>query len=134
MAVTFLPIGVDAPSDPRKNVVGQSWHSHMRQNQKAAIVGNEGQALSPLLARPANPSIARGTLPSRGAKQHAGQIDARDASDQVADVLPNGSSEAQVVILTEIPLKLTIVRLLGADHLNLEWEQPRQVPDDRFGS
>ena len=35
MAVAFLPIGVDALRDPTKNMVGQSWHPHMRQEQGA---------------------------------------------------------------------------------------------------
>jgi hypothetical protein len=133
MTVSFLPVGVDAPGNPRQNMIGQSWHPDMRQNQKAAIVGNQGQALRALLDRPTNPSIPRGTLPGGRTKQHAGQIDAGGASNQVANVLPNGSSKTKVVMLAEVSLELSIVRLLGADHLDLEREQRRQTGHDRFG-
>src|ERR1041384_556116 len=93
MAVSFLPIGIDAPGDARKNMVGQSWHPDMRQNQEAAVVGNQRQALRALLRRPTNPSIPRGTLPGGGAKEQAGQIGARNASHQVSDILPNWTLE-----------------------------------------
>ena len=49
MMVARLPVGIDARSDLRKNMIGQMCDSDPRQDQKATVVGDERQALSALL-------------------------------------------------------------------------------------
>src|SRR5262249_37190878 len=77
MAVTSLPVPIDPSGDLGKEMTGQVWHDHGRQDEKSAVVGDERQALGPLLGRPTDPPITRGALPGGGPKKQARQIRAR---------------------------------------------------------
>jgi len=52
----------------------------------------------------------------------------------IAEVLANGTAIAQIMMLGQIPPEQLIVRLLGADHLDLQGLEPRQIAHDRFGN
>ncbi len=50
VAVAPLPIGLDALSDLRKNMISQLCDSDPRQDQTTTVVGDERQSLSALLS------------------------------------------------------------------------------------
>src|SRR6266852_668445 len=64
MAVAPLPVGLDPAGDLSKNMAGQRGHPQPRQDQKTAVVSDEGQALGTLPGRPTNPPISGRALPS----------------------------------------------------------------------
>ena len=96
------------------------------------VVGDEGQVASPLLRRPTDPPISGGTLPSRRAKEQAGQILSGVTPNQVAEVLAHWAAIAQIVILGQILSEYGIVRLLRANDLNPQRSQRGQVRDNGF--
>ena len=120
VAVALLPVLVDPPGDLRQEVAGQVRHDHGGQDEESTVVGNQGQALHPLLGRPTDPTIPSSALPSRGAKEQTGQIDAGATSDQIRQVLTHRSPMAQVMMLAQVTLEPSILRILGANHLNLQ--------------
>jgi hypothetical protein len=75
----------------------------VRQQQKAAIVDQQGQPSAALLFRPANPSIARAQTPGGGAKdQHPQPIPLR-RSDGVEKLLAHGANIPQIMVSGQQP-------------------------------
>src|SRR5882724_7134616 len=125
MAVASLPVLINPPGNLCKEMTGQERNDHGGQDEEATVVGDKGQALRPLRGGPTDPPIARRALPSRRAKEQAGQIDAVPAADQVAQVLAHRPAMAQVMILAQIPLEPPVVQISGANHLNAQRSQRR---------
>src|ERR1035437_4660611 len=134
VVVALLPVGSDAPGNLRQNMAGQMGHPHPGQDQKTAVVGDELQARSTLLRRPTDPLVSISALPGGSAKEQAGQLDPGATPNQIAEVLANGTAIAQIMMLGQIPPEQLIVRLLGADHLDLQGLERRQIANDRFGN
>jgi hypothetical protein len=59
-------------------------------------------------------------LPGGRAKEQAGQLDPSATLNQIAEILANGTPIAEIMMLSLIPSEPMIVRLLGADHLDLQ--------------
>ena len=134
VVVALVPVGSDAPGNLRKNMAGQMPNADPGQDQKTAVVGDELQARSTLLTRPTDPLVSASALPGGSAKEQAGQFNPGATLNQIAEVLANGTAIAQIMMLGQIPPEQLIVRLLGADHLDLQGLEPRQIANDRFGN
>src|SRR5664280_725118 len=127
VVVALLPVGSDAPGNLRQNMAGQMLNANPGQDQKTAVVGDELQARSTLLGRPTDPLVSASALPGGSAKEQAGQFNPGATLNQITEVLANGTAIAQIMMLGQIPPEQLIVRLLGADHLDLQGLERRPV-------
>src|ERR1035437_308555 len=134
VVVALLPVGSDALGNSPQNMAGQMLNADPGQDQKTAVVGDELQTRSPLLSRPTDPLVSASALPGGRAKEQAGQFDPGATLNQIAEVLAKGTAITEIMMLDQIPPEQLIVRLLGADHLDLQGLERRQIANDRFGN
>jgi len=87
MAILGLPVTAKPSGNPTQNVAGQTRHPRPRHDQQTRVVGDELKVLGPRRAIPAEAAVARGTLPSGGAKEHASQRTPPGVTDQILQVL-----------------------------------------------
>src|SRR5580704_224036 len=132
MVIASLPVGIDPLGNLRKNMAGQMRNTNPGQDQKATLVGDEGQAASALLSRPTDPLISGSALPGGRSKEQTGQIHSLATADHIAEVLAHGAAIAQVMVLGQIPLEPRMLRLPAANDTDLKRTQRGQIPDDGF--
>lgn len=101
MSILALPVGANTSSQTRRHVAGQVRHGDPRQHQKARVVGQRPQVRLPSAASPADPGVARRTLPRRRVEQRATHRPARAVADQIPDILTHRVTVAQVVVAAE---------------------------------
>src|SRR3984957_5273301 len=103
--VFALPVRAQSAQDSAQNVAGQMRHAHMRQNEKAAIVNDQREALLALLSAPADEGVTGSDFPGRSAKEQAGQVATTTVPNQIAQVLARCAAVAQVVMLRQMTNK-----------------------------
>src|SRR3989442_5892761 len=128
LAILGLPVRSDPSANETENVTGQVGDTNPGKDQKPGIVGDPTQALSSLVAAPANPLITGRTLPGGGSEHHAGQRSTLPAADPILQVLPNPAAVAQVMIAPQTFLQLRTSALSAqlADLLEQEGTHPRE--------
>lgn len=98
MAILPPPVGADPAGDPSQDVAGQMRHLRPGQEEEADVVCDPTQPLFTLGRCPSNGAVSIGHFPSSSPKPGHGQQPVGAVKDLIADVLPNRTLEAQIVV------------------------------------
>ena len=109
MAVAGLPVGAEAIPRPAEHPRSEVGLVAFGQDEKAAVVGDEAQAVVTLGLRPSDPLVAGLEGFGRGAEDPYRQPSASGSDRSVEHLFTAGLEAAEVVVLSEKGLESALV-------------------------
>ena len=109
MSIPLLPIIAQSATYQSKSVTGKMRYHYPRKNQESAVIGCQVQIEFPLRCLPTNELITGGALPGRRAEQQTCDGRAGIIAYQIAQILSDNATQAQIVMRHQMSKKECIL-------------------------